>query len=127
MKRSIPVLFAAAAVAAALGLGVYAAREALSPAALAARWLRSTWRMATRTAPSGPVVLERVQKLGRLETCRYHEQVVVRGDASGILPVWLAGDRLLFTGRGEVVAGVDLSELGPGDVRAEGSTVTIDL
>src|SRR5437868_74159 len=126
MKRTTAILLACAA-AGALWLGIDAALRAISPVALAGRWLRAAWRMTTRTAPEGPAVLERVQRLGRLETCRYNEQVVVRGDTSGILPVWVAGDRLVFLGRGEVVAGVDLARLHPEDVRVDGDAVRIRL
>jgi len=77
--------------------------------------------------PSGPVVLEQVQRLQRLETCRYNGQVVVRGEKKNALPTWLAGDRLLFVGHGEVVAGVDLSLLRPEDLRAEGDRVSMRL
>jgi hypothetical protein len=51
----------------------------------------------------------------------------VRGDTHGILPIWMAGDRLLFRGTGEVVAGVDLGKLRPQDVIAEGKRVTLHL
>jgi hypothetical protein len=65
--------------------------------------------------------------LNRLETCRYQGQVLVSGENVGALPLWLAGDRILFVGRGEVVAGVDLARLRPEDVRTRGRAVTLHL
>src|SRR5262249_52840233 len=125
MKRATPLLVAAAFAFVAY-LGVNAARNALTPAA-AFGWLGQAFRMSTRVTPSGPVVVERVQGLGRLETCRFNEQVVVHGQTGGVLPVWLAGDQLVFLGRGEVVAGIDLTRLQPGDVRVGRDEVTVRL
>jgi hypothetical protein len=53
--------------------------------------------------------------------------VIVRGDRKGFFPVWLRGDRILFVGRGEVVAGVDLARLRPEDVKVEGEAVSVRL
>src|SRR3712207_4999746 len=85
---------------------VGAGLRAVSPANWLPEWLGPPVAMATRVTPAGPVVVEKVQQLGRLETCRYQEQVVLEGETRGRLPLFLAGDRLLFVGRGEVVAGV---------------------
>lgn len=81
----------------------------------------------TRVTPSGPVVLQQVQSLRRLETCRYNGQAVVRGETMGSLPAWLAGDKLVFIGHGEVVGGVDLEQMQAGDVQVEGAKVTLKL
>src|SRR5688572_2646509 len=58
----------------------------------------------TRVTPSGPVVLEQLQKMARLETARYKGHTIVKGDTSGVLPSFIAGDKLVFIGHGEVVA-----------------------
>ena len=60
------------------------------------------------------------EALGRLETVRFHEQAVVRGETKGPLPTWIAGDELLLVAQGEVVAGVDLGRLRPEDVQVRG-------
>jgi hypothetical protein len=88
---------------------------------------RNPFALTARPAVAGPVVLQQIQKLQRLETCRYNGQVLVKGETRGTLPVWLAGDRMLFVGYGEVVAGLDLARLREGDVKAEGSSVTVQL
>jgi hypothetical protein len=125
--RGFRLLAATAAVFCVLGAGAIAARTALSGLEWPARLLQNPFRLVTRTGPSGAVVLQQVQKLQRLETCRYNGQVVVRGDTKGILPTWLAGDRILFIGQGEVVAGVDLAQLRPADVSVTGERLTLRL
>ncbi|MGV3721219.1 MAG: DUF4230 domain-containing protein [Actinomycetota bacterium] len=99
-------------------------------AAPALRWAATMARnpfAAFTTTASGPVVLQRIQQLNRLETCRYNGEVVVRGENKGLLPTWLSGDRVLLVGRGEVVAGVDLSRLGRDDVTVDGKRLTVRL
>ena len=85
------------------------------------------WPFSTRIAASGPAVIERIQRLGRLETCRVNESVVIHGQTGGVLPTWLAGDRLTFLGRGEVVAGIDLSRLSAANVQVRGAAATVYL
>jgi hypothetical protein len=126
-RRRFAFLLACAGTAAALCLGITAARQALSPLMLARDFLRNPFGLSSRAAPSGPVVLQEVQRLQRLETCRYNGEVIVQGDTSGWLPVWLAGDKVLFVGRGEVVAGVDLGHLKPDDIRVRGGEVAVRL
>ena len=103
---------------------------------LAAHWLSNPFgalssfnpfHFSTTIAPTGPVVLQQVQQLQRLETCRFTEQVIVRGDDDSSLPRWLVGDHILFVGNGEAVAGIDLSKLKPEDVRVEGDKATLRL
>lgn len=122
MNRSLRLtLFGGGALAAVLAFG--AVRDGLGQ--LAGQW--NPFRLTSRVAATGPVVLDRVQRLQRLETCRYNGQVIVRGDTQSWLPTWMAGDRMLFVGRGEVVAGVDLAGLSPADVRVQGNSVTLKL
>lgn len=92
---------------------------------LSMQW--NPFHLTTRVAPTGPVLLQQVQKLQRLETCRYNGEVIVRGDTKSWLPTWMAGDRMLFVGHGEVVAGVDLSGLDEQDLRVRGGSVTLKL
>lgn len=65
--------------------------------------------------PSEVTVIEQVQMLGRLETVSYHiEKVVTAESGQGPLS-FLLGDKLLLIARGTVIAGVDLTQVGPGD------------
>ena len=70
---------------------------------------------------SVPVVVEKIQRLSRLETVVYSLDSVVEGDKSSpVFPDMLAGDKLLLVVHGQSIAGVDLAKLKPEDVRIEG-------
>jgi hypothetical protein len=75
------------------------------------------------TIVSAPMVVEKVQRLNRLETVVYSLDTVVEGNESNpVLPDALAGDRLLMIVHGQTIAGVDLSQLKPESVQiSEGS------
>jgi Protein of unknown function (DUF4230) len=77
---------------------------------------------------SQPTVVDRIQRLQRLETVVYTMDKVVTGaKENSILPDFLAGDRLLLLVHGEVVAGIDFSNLKPSDVLVEGRRVRLRL
>ncbi|MBN1875526.1 MAG: DUF4230 domain-containing protein [Anaerolineae bacterium] len=63
--------------------------------------------------PSAMTVIEGIQSLSRLETASYHIEKVITAE-SGQGPLgFLFGDKLLLIAYGQVIAGVDLSLLGP--------------
>jgi len=69
---------------------------------------------------SVPAVVQRIQRLSRLETVVYSIDTVVEGNKSSpVLPDLLAGDRLLLVVHGQSIAGIDLSQLRPEDVKIE--------
>jgi Protein of unknown function (DUF4230) len=73
-------------------------------------------------------VVDRIQRLQRLETVIYTMDKLVTGAKENpIFPDFLAGDRLLMLVHGEVVAGIDFSNLKSGDVRVEGKRVHLRL
>src|ERR1700720_1651249 len=75
-----------------------------------------------------PTVVRQIQQLQRLETVSYTMDKIISGEhANAYLPKFLAGDRLLLVGHGEVVAGINLARLQPGDVLIQGQKVTIRL
>ncbi|MFZ0864672.1 MAG: DUF4230 domain-containing protein [Candidatus Sulfotelmatobacter sp.] len=77
---------------------------------------------------SQPTVVDRIQRLQRLETVVYTMDKIVSGAKENpIFPDFIAGDRLLMLVHGEVVAGIDFSNLKPGDVRVEGKQVHLHL
>ena len=77
---------------------------------------------------SQPTVVDRIQRLQRLETVVYTMDKLVTGAKENpVFPDFLAGDRLLMMVHGEVVAGIDFSNLKPGDVRVEGKQVHLHL
>jgi hypothetical protein len=78
---------------------------------------RITGRAATYDT-SVPAVVQRIQRLSRLETVVYSIDTVVEGSKSSpVLPDLLAGDRILLVVHGQSIAGIDLSQLKPEDVR----------
>lgn len=90
--------------------------------------LLNPFGFSSKVSLSGPVVLEQLQKTARLETARYVGHAIVRGDtSSGLLPGFLAGDKLVFIGHGKVIAGVDLNKMQPDDVQVDGDKVTLKL
>jgi Protein of unknown function (DUF4230) len=80
-------------------------------------------RITGRTAvydTSVPAVVQRIQRLNRLETVVYSIDTVVEGSkSSAVLPDLLAGDRIPLVVHGQSIAGIDLSQLKPEDVRIE--------
>jgi hypothetical protein len=67
---------------------------------------------------SVPAVVQRIQRLNRLETVVYSIDTVVEGaKSSAVLPDLLAGDRILLVVHGQSIAGIDLAHLKPEDVR----------
>jgi hypothetical protein len=77
---------------------------------------------------SQPAVVDRIQRLQRLETVVYTVDKLVTGAKENpILPDFLAGDRLLMMVHGEVVAGIDFANLKPDDVRIDGKQIHLHL
>ena len=82
----------------------------------------------TRLNVDQPTVVRQIQKLQRLETVSYTMDKIISGEhENAFLPKFLAGDRLLLVVHGEVVAGINLASLGPGDVLIKAQTVSIHL
>ena len=78
--------------------------------------------------PNQPTVVRQIQQLQRLETVRYTMDKIISGERdSAYLPRFLVSDRLLLVVHGEVIGGVDLTKLRPGDVSVRGRTVTVHL
>lgn len=77
---------------------------------------------------SKPTVVDRIQRLERLETVTYTMDKVIEGDrTSDILPDFLVGDKLLLNVHGEAIAGIDLSGLPPSAVTIAGKSIHIHL
>ena len=96
-------------------------------ALLSHMWSAVTGRTLTIDV-SQPTVVDRIQRLQRLETVVYTMDKLVTGaKENAILPDFLAGDRLLMIAHGEVIAGIDFANLKPGDVRVDGKQVHLHL
>jgi uncharacterized protein DUF4230 len=96
-------------------------------AALSRMWSAVTGRTLTIDVTQ-PTVVDRIQRLQRLETVVYTMDKIVTGaKENSILPDFLTGDRLLMMVHGEVVAGIDFSSLKAGDVKVKGKEVRLHL
>ncbi|HEY1527348.1 MAG TPA: DUF4230 domain-containing protein [Candidatus Angelobacter sp.] len=108
----------------ALLLAVIMARVQSGP--LAALWSALAGRN-TRIISEGSVI-ERIQKLQRLETVVFNMDKIVTGEKDNpILPDFIAGDRLLMIVHGQVVAGIDFTRLKNSDIKIQGKEVRIHL
>jgi hypothetical protein len=100
------VLLAIALGAAALGVFVHNAKAGL--AGRLANYITGR----PLTTVSAPDVVEKIQRLNRLETVTYSLDTVIESkESSPILPDALAGDRLLMIVHGQTIAGIDFSKL----------------
>lgn len=118
------VLLAVGLGAVALGFFVHDARTGL------AGRLASYITGRSLVTTSAPDVVEKIQRLNRLETVVYSLDTVVESHESNpILPDLLAGDKILLIVHGQTVAGIDFSKLKPESVqiRENGSERTIHL
>lgn len=89
-----------------------------------------------RTAPtknridlSHDAVVTRMQSLGRLETASFTiEKIIDAGTGpEGGIKGFLFGDKLLLIAQGNVIAGIDLAQLGPKDVVVSGTKAHLKL
>jgi hypothetical protein len=81
---------------------------------------------------TAPEVVEKVERLNRLETVVYSLDTVVESDESNpVLPDALAGDRLLMIVHGQTIAGIDMGKLKPDSVEitegGEGRSIRLTL
>lgn len=75
-----------------------------------------------------PTVVRQIQQLQRLETVSYTVDKIISGEHENpYLPKFLAGDRLLLMVHGEVIGGINLAGLQPGDVQIQGRKVSVHL
>jgi hypothetical protein len=96
--------------------------------ALLSHWWSAVTGRTLSIDVSQPTVVDRIQRLQRLETVVYTMDKLVTGAKENpIFPDFLAGDRLLMMVHGEVVAGIDFSNLKPGDVRVDGKQIRLHL
>jgi hypothetical protein len=97
------------------------------PALLSHLWSAVTGRTLAIDV-SQPTVVDRIQRLQRIETVVYTMDKLVTGAKENpIFPDFLAGDRLLMMVHGEVVAGIDFANLKPGDVHVQGKQIHLHL
>jgi hypothetical protein len=77
---------------------------------------------------SQPAVVQRIQRLQRLETVVYSmEKIVTGAQDSAYLPKFLGGDRILLIVHGEVTAGIDLAKLDQSKININGRRIELEL
>ena len=109
------VAFLLALILGAAAMGVFLRR---ATAGLPARLASLITGRDTSIDTSVPAVVQKIQRLNRLETVVYSTDTVVEGSKSSpILPDLLAGDRILLVVHGQSIAGIDLAQLKPEDVK----------
>jgi hypothetical protein len=126
LRRLRPALLPGLLIGAviALLLAVLMARMQSGP--LAAFWSLLSGRK-TRISSEGSVI-ERIQRLQRMETVVFNMDKIVTGEKDNpILPDFIAGDRLLMIVHGQVIAGIDFSRLKSSDIKIQGKDVKIHL
>ena len=93
---------------------------------LAALWSTLSGRN-TRINSEGSVI-ERIQRLQRMETVVYNMDKIVTGEKDNpLLPDFIAGDRLLMVVHGQVVAGIDFTRLKNSDIKIQGKEIHVHL
>ncbi len=123
-RSPLPTLF----VGAVLGFLLLAAFAHVAQAGLWNRFAGFLTGRSTSFNVSSPAVVEKIRQLSRLESVEYSLDKVVEGDRQNpYLPNFLVGDKLLFVAHGEVIAGVDLGQLKPGDVSVKGDSVQVRM
>lgn len=114
------VLVAGAAV-------VWSVRQVTQPLVAAERAVQKQIEQIVRPTPTirpDPVtIVKEVQGLSRLETAAYTIEKIVTAESRQGPLAFLLGDRLILVAHGEVIAGVDLDELGEDDVSVDAEGV----
>lgn len=108
-------------IAAFIGWGILnaireATRQVTAPSVGVATQVQQFFNPTPTIYPDSVTVVREIQSLARLETAQYTVEKVIRAETGQGSLGPLFGDRLLFVAHGNVIAGVDLSQLQPGDV-----------
>ena len=73
---------------------------------------------------SGTAVVTEIQKLSRLETASYTiEKVIDAGTQGNAFQELLFGDKILLIANGQVIAGIDFSQVSADNIQINGSTI----
>ena len=95
-------------------------------AAVVVAWLLF-FQSGVRIDLSRPAVVQRIQRLQRLETVVYSlEKIVTGAQDNAYLPKFLGGDRILLIVHGDVTAGIDLAKLDESKITIKGRSIEIE-
>jgi hypothetical protein len=96
-------------------------------AAVVVAWLLF-FQSGLRIDLSRPAVVQRIQRLQRLESVVYSMEKIVTGTQdNAYLPRILGGDRILLIVHGEVTAGVDLAKLDDSKISIKDGGIELEL
>ena len=91
-------------------------------------WYTFKSNPALRFGTDRAAVITQMQSLSRLETASFTiDKIIEAGTDYNALNQALFGDKLLLIAHGEVIAGYDLSKLGPKDFSGMGSAIAVTL
>lgn len=80
------------------------------------------------TIISQGAVVQRIQRLQRMETVVYNMDKIVTGQKETLLlPDFLAGDKMLLVVHGQVIAGIDFEQLRAADIQITGKEIHLKL
>jgi hypothetical protein len=77
--------------------------------------------------PDPMTIIHDIRSLARLETIQYTVEKVLTAQTNQNTFGFLFGDKLIFVAHGVVIAGVDLSKIGPEDLRVVGKVLYVRL
>lgn len=124
-------LIAAAAVFGITQLIRQTAEQALAPVTQTNHALETrVAQMMDRTPtiiPDPVTVIQEVRSLARLQTIQYTLEKVITAQEGQNQLGFLFGDKLIFVGHGQVIAGVDLARMQPEDMRVEGQVLYVRM
>lgn len=107
------------------------AQDALKPVEQANQGLRTQMAQFLNPTPTiipDPItIIHEIRSLARLETIQYTVEKVITAETNQNTFGFLFGDKLIFVAHGVVIAGVDLSKMGPNDLRTQGKVLYVHL
>ncbi|MBI9050498.1 MAG: DUF4230 domain-containing protein [Anaerolineaceae bacterium] len=77
--------------------------------------------------PDPITIIHEVRALARLETIQYSVEKVITSEVNQGLFQSLFGDKILFVAHGVVIAGIDLNQLNPDNMKMVNGVLTIEL
>jgi len=77
--------------------------------------------------PDPVTIVHEIRSLARLETIKFSLEKIITAETRQGVFEWLVGDRLIFVAHGEVIAGIDLKKLDPGDLVVKDAVLYVTL
>ncbi len=135
LKRLVYLLLALFLIAGIAGIGfmVFTVNRAATSASEAAQPIGNLWRQLAREAtpvilPEPLTIVREINKLSNLETASYTMQKVMVAERNNDILFGALGESMIFEAVGEVIAGIDLTQLSEDDLQVQDpETVVVHL